>query len=272
MLDLTGIDAAERPELKHLAAQSARSIENALTLTLPAQPAAAPELAGPLARAARTTAWCAWTATAGSRAATTPRGRCCRNSPWPARRAHCSELFAQPWESWFDLARRSAPQPPGRSAAVVGPAAAGAAAAARPGPVAAAPRVPLRDVEIALIRKAVADARGNVVQAAQALGISRATVYRKLGQEVAGRHFQSAFGKNSCCAVDPVRRDRGLPGRRAPASRRTSAPSATFTCGCFAGFTTITPYWLNRRLSPSTSTARSPRFLKLSQVPRSVST
>ena len=50
MLDLTGIDAAERPELKHLAAQSVRSIENALTLTAPAQPAAAPELAGPHAR------------------------------------------------------------------------------------------------------------------------------------------------------------------------------------------------------------------------------
>jgi len=38
-------------------------------------------------------------------------------------------------------------------------------------------------MEIALIRKAVADARGNVVQAAQALGISRATVYRKLGKK-----------------------------------------------------------------------------------------
>ena len=46
-----------------------------------------------------------------------------------------------------------------------------------------APRVPLRDVEIALIRKAVFDARGNVVKAAQALGISRATVYRKLGRK-----------------------------------------------------------------------------------------
>ena len=33
MLDLTGIEAAERPELKHLVAQSARSIENALTLS-----------------------------------------------------------------------------------------------------------------------------------------------------------------------------------------------------------------------------------------------
>ena len=35
MLDLTGIDAAERPELKHLVTQSARSIENALALSRP---------------------------------------------------------------------------------------------------------------------------------------------------------------------------------------------------------------------------------------------
>ena len=35
MLDLTGIDTAERPELKHLVAQSARSIENALALSQP---------------------------------------------------------------------------------------------------------------------------------------------------------------------------------------------------------------------------------------------
>jgi transcriptional regulator of acetoin/glycerol metabolism len=40
--------------------------------------------------------------------------------------------------------------------------------------------VPLKDVEAALIRRAVEDARGNVMEAARALGISRATVYRKL--------------------------------------------------------------------------------------------
>ena len=45
--------------------------------------------------------------------------------------------------------------------------------------------LPLRDVEIALIRKAVDDARGNVMEAARALGISRATVYRKLGRRPA---------------------------------------------------------------------------------------
>ena len=41
MLDLTGIDAPERPELKHLVARSARAIEDALAWlkSLPGQPA-----------------------------------------------------------------------------------------------------------------------------------------------------------------------------------------------------------------------------------------
>jgi transcriptional regulator of acetoin/glycerol metabolism len=95
---------------------------------------------------------------------------------------HCSDLFAQPWEPLFDLAGRSeaAPvelalwsglrlaclaQPAGETRAAVGA------------------RMPLRDVEIALIRQAVSDARGNVMEAARALGISRATVYRKLAQK-----------------------------------------------------------------------------------------
>ena len=43
-------------------------------------------------------------------------------------------------------------------------------------------RLSLRDVEAALIRKAVAEAHGNVMEAARVLGISRATVYRKLGR------------------------------------------------------------------------------------------
>ena len=41
----------------------------------------------------------------------------------------------------------------------------------------------LREVETALIRKAVVQAKGNVMQAARELGISRATVYRKLGNK-----------------------------------------------------------------------------------------
>jgi len=41
----------------------------------------------------------------------------------------------------------------------------------------------LKDIETALIIKAVEQAMGNVAQAAVALGISRATVYRKLGRK-----------------------------------------------------------------------------------------
>ncbi|HWP13101.1 MAG TPA: helix-turn-helix domain-containing protein [Ramlibacter sp.] len=182
MLDLTGIDAAERPELKHLVAQSARSIENALALALPH-------------RLLLRLNW------PGRSLGSDDDGLVCLDADgWvvgsnhPARqmvpqlglglaRSHCSELFAQPWEQLFDAARPGAkqvplevplwsglrlhalPQLPGQSATAV------------------APRVPLRDIEIALIRKAVADAGGNVVQAAQNLGISRATIYRKLGHK-----------------------------------------------------------------------------------------
>ena len=42
--------------------------------------------------------------------------------------------------------------------------------------------LPLKEMETALIRKTVEQARGNVAQAARTLGISRATVYRKLGR------------------------------------------------------------------------------------------
>lgn len=182
MLDLTGIDAAERPELKHLVAQAARSIENALTLARPHQLLLRLNWPGRSLGGDDDALVCldadGWVT----------------GSNHPARQmvpqlgvagtpAHCSELFAQPWEQLFDLARHNAqpapievplwsglrlhalPQLPGQPAAAM------------------APRVPLRDVEIALIRTAVAQARGNVVQAAQALGISRATVYRKLGQK-----------------------------------------------------------------------------------------
>jgi transcriptional regulator of acetoin/glycerol metabolism len=41
----------------------------------------------------------------------------------------------------------------------------------------------LRAIEDELIRQAVDQARGNVIEAARALGISRATVYRKLGSK-----------------------------------------------------------------------------------------
>jgi sigma-54 dependent transcriptional regulator, acetoin dehydrogenase operon transcriptional activator AcoR len=180
MLDLTGIDAAERPELKHLAAQATRSIENALTLALPHRLLLRLNWPGRATGGDEDGLLCldddGWVV--GSNPAARqmlPR------LAMAGARAHCGELFAQPWEGLFDLARHSAagvplevplwsglrlqalPQRPGQSQVPV------------------ASRERLRDIELALIRKAVSDAHGNVMQAARNLGISRATVYRKLG-------------------------------------------------------------------------------------------
>lgn len=184
MLDLTGIDAAERPELKHLVAQSARSIENALTLTRPHRIVLRLNWPGRLLGDDDDGLLCldedGWVT--GSNGAA--RQMIASLAAAPEGPLHCSELFAQPWEPLYDLSRHAEqgpvdlalwsglrlaclPQPAGDTRA-------GAAA-----------RMPLRDVEIALIRKAVSDARGNVMEAARSLGISRATVYRKLAQKPA---------------------------------------------------------------------------------------
>jgi transcriptional regulator of acetoin/glycerol metabolism len=177
MLDLTGIDAQERPELKHLVAQSARSIENALTLARPHRLLLRLNWPG---RSLGTDddglvvldaeGW-----VQGANAA----ARQMVPQLSTAGPVHCSEWVAQAWEPLFDVAAQAAPEP--MEIALWS----GLRLQAWPrpsGPVSAAARTPLRDVEIALIRKAVAEARGNVTQAAQALGISRATVYRKLSQ------------------------------------------------------------------------------------------
>jgi transcriptional regulator of acetoin/glycerol metabolism len=179
MLDLTGIDAAERPELRHLAAQSARSIENALTLARPHRlqvrlnwpgRVLGDEDDGLVVLDAD-----GWVRGSNQAAREMVPQLAARGAP-----AHCSELFAQPWEPLFDEAAQAAPEPvevalwSGLRLQVLPLRASREAPPVR--------RTPLRDVEIALIRKAVADAKGNVMQAAQALGISRATVYRKLSQ------------------------------------------------------------------------------------------
>ena len=179
MLDLTGIDAAERPELKHLVAQSARSIENALTLSLPHRLALRLNWPGRLLGDDDDGLVCldgdGWV-TGSNPAARQMLSGLAAPSP-----VHASELFAQPWEQLFDLARHGdgAPEELPLWSGLRLSCIAHAAGEARS-------RVPLRDVEIALIRKAVNDARGNVMEAARALGISRATVYRKLGQKGKG--------------------------------------------------------------------------------------
>jgi transcriptional regulator of acetoin/glycerol metabolism len=186
MLDLTGIDAAERPELKHLVAQSARSIENALTLSRPHKLVLRLNWPGRLLGDDDDGIVCldrdGWVTGSNGAARQMLAGLAqAANGP-----VHCSELFAQPWEPLYDIAKASEHTPvelplwSGLRLCCL----AQAAGDAYPGTGA---RLPLRDVEIALIRKAVSDARGNVMEAARALGISRATVYRKLSQKQPAR-------------------------------------------------------------------------------------
>ncbi len=185
MLDLTGIETAERPELKHLVAQSARSIENALALARPHRLLVRLNWPGRVLGDESDGLVCldadGWV-TAANQAA---RQMVSQLMPQGGGPVHCSELFAMPWESLFDGAGRGAPlEVPlwsGLCLAALAQAPGQTATACAPSPGAAAPRLPLKDLEAELIRKAVQDARGNVMQAAQNLGISRATVYRKLG-------------------------------------------------------------------------------------------
>jgi transcriptional regulator of acetoin/glycerol metabolism len=181
MLDLTGIDTPERPELKHLAAQAARSIENELVLARPHRVVLRLNWPGRLLGDEGDGLVClddeGWVAGSNTPARQMVPQLVSRGAP-----VHCSELFAQPWEPLFDQARAARAQAPQEIALWSGLRLAVLAQLA--GDFAkVASRLPLRDVEIALIRKAVADARGNVARAAQALGISRATVYRKLSQK-----------------------------------------------------------------------------------------
>jgi transcriptional regulator of acetoin/glycerol metabolism len=183
MLDLTGIEATERPELRHLVVQSVRSIENALTLRQPHSLLVRLNWPGRALGDDTDGLVCldadGWVTGANPAA----RQMVAQLDTTARARVHGSEVFAMPFERLFDASRHSRevlevplwsglrvqalPQRPGEAPPHLAPAA----------------RIPLKDVEIALIRKAVADARGNVLQAARALGISRATVYRKLGHK-----------------------------------------------------------------------------------------
>ena len=202
MLDLTGIDAAERPELKHLVAQSARSIENALTLShLKSAHDLLIRLNWPGRALGDETDGLVCLNADGYVTAANQMARMMvpqltvGNVPQPL---HASDLFAMSFEMLFDAARQ-----PRQMDALEIPLWTGLRLHAMPmrmqmrmgqsAPVAIRPTVeahappPLKDIETALIRKAVDDARGNVMQAAKALGISRATVYRRLGTGIKKR-------------------------------------------------------------------------------------
>lgn len=195
MLDVTGIETVERPELKHLVSQSARSIENALALARPHSLLVRLNWPGRTLGDEADGLLCldadGWVTAANQIARQMVAQLASPGTPDTAA-LHCSELFAMPWEALFDGARHETvtevplwsglrlnalAQAPGQGTAPTG-----LRGAARPtGPL------PLRDLEAELIRTAVQAARGNVMQAARTLGISRATVYRKLGNRSADK-------------------------------------------------------------------------------------
>ncbi|MBS0413240.1 MAG: histidine kinase [Proteobacteria bacterium] len=181
MLDVTGVEVPERPELKHLVAQSAQNIEDALVLARPH--ALRLRLAWPAG----------WQVSGGA----TGAGLLCLDADGQVTGAnvtarqmlpalhgaaqaplHASELFALPWAQLFDLARlgeaASVPLWSGLRVQVA------AQAPAQPALAARAATRSLKAVETDLIHQAVRQAGGRVADAARALGVSRATVYRRL--------------------------------------------------------------------------------------------
>ncbi len=181
MLDLTGIETVERPELRHLVTRSARSIENALTVRRPHRlllrvnwpgDALGSDTDGLIGLDAD-----GWVTGANP----TAHQMVPQLGAAAGRSVHSGDLFAVPFSMLFDAAERTAaPMDLPLWSGLRLQALSQAAGQAPPGGR-AHDSVPLKDVEITLIRKAVAQAKGNVQQAARALGISRATVYRKLG-------------------------------------------------------------------------------------------
>jgi sigma-54 dependent transcriptional regulator, acetoin dehydrogenase operon transcriptional activator AcoR len=190
MLDLTGIDVPERPELKHLVTQSARRIENALLTDC--KPTLLLHLSwddtGLGGDADGLVALTADGYVSGTNSAARDMLALFATAPDTASQ-HCSELFAMPWETLFDMARH-----PGAGIEI--PLWTGMRVYAQPqsaelpNKALASDRahaVTLHDAQTDLIHVTMAQVRGNVAEAARRLGISRATIYRKLGQTRHGR-------------------------------------------------------------------------------------
>jgi transcriptional regulator of acetoin/glycerol metabolism len=187
MLDLTGIETMERPALKHLVRRSARSIENSwllstshallLRLNWPGnQPGDDSDGLLTLDRDGHIVG-----------ANPTARQMLSLSPATKGQTLHASDVFASNWENLFDAASRQdntreLPLWSGlRLQTQALQAGAPTQAATQAKAQISTQAKPLKDVQTDMIREAVTQARGNVAEAARALGISRATVYRKLG-------------------------------------------------------------------------------------------
>lgn len=185
MLDLTGVMALERPELQHLVAQSARSIETALLRAHPHRLVMRLNWPGRLRN--DDTDACLLLDDEGF--------ICARNSlatqllQLPAGLVPLTDVFAASEGQIHDMQRSNTPlELPLWSGltvqCLVQPSHAMGAVSSLP-----TPEVPdlqetgaLKRVQDSMIHKALQAAKGNVVLAAKTLGISRATLYRRLSR------------------------------------------------------------------------------------------
>ncbi len=187
MLDVTGIDVPERPELMHMVSSAARRIENQLVLAMPHTVVLHLRWpgAGALGREAEGLLCmdddgqiCAM-----NRTARHMLGQAVQQTG-----LHASDLFAADWRRLFDANLGNAPiEVPlwsglqaelrtSRSGKLTPKSAASSAVDTRIRHSLGA----LKAHEVDVIHDTVAQLKGNVAEAAQKLGISRATVYRKL--------------------------------------------------------------------------------------------
>ena len=184
MLDLTAIDAVERPELTHLVTQVASKIGNALVLAQAHSLLLRLNWPGNALGSDADGMLCldgdGWITGAN------PVARQMVSGLRVSTRVHATDLFGLPLHMLFDAARRghNTLEIPLWTGLRLNAMAVEAARENLPTHYdnnnRAVGTVGLKDMETAMIHKAVEQARGNVAQAAQALGISRATVYRKL--------------------------------------------------------------------------------------------
>ncbi|NBO14929.1 MAG: histidine kinase [Betaproteobacteria bacterium] len=186
MLDLTGVMTVERPELQHLVSLSARSIEETLLGLQPHRLALRLNWPGHLQNSS-----------ADACILLDDEGHiCARNSlatqllRLPVGRVPLSDVFAAPESQIYDLALRPEPtelplwsgltvQCVARAASPGNLGTAPLAMALHSAPLARDAGV-LKRVEDSMIAQAMKAAKGHVSEAAKALGISRATLYRRL--------------------------------------------------------------------------------------------
>jgi len=190
MLDLTGIDTVERPELGHLVTQVAGKIGNALVLAQSHNVMLRLNWPGNALGGDADGIVCldadGWITGAN----TVARQMVSDLHMTANKPVHAEEVFGLPLQMVFDAARRNLPvlEIPLWTGLRLQGLAVSAAYENMPRRVEAhGMGGGLKDMEATMIRRAVEQARGNVAQAAQMLGISRATVYRKLGRKAPPR-------------------------------------------------------------------------------------